>query len=228
MIVDSQYKLFIICFEKLRLCLVRVGETTHTRHDAEDVVVSGVDADLGSVGTLDSGVREDELEGGVVDAREVARSRWLVLLWLEGERVDVDTSVWGASVVLVWLDEVEVGSLTLGEAVLAVKLELSDNDWVLTPAVEVKTSLGKDEGTGIRDTRVKVGVETWLLSRWPYRGCDAGSILYTRWNVEGTSILEETRAINESTRDSGVRSTEGVDGVWKGIKGISVVEWLST
>ena len=124
MIVDSQYKLFIICFEKLRLCLVRVGETTHTRHDAEDVVVSGVDANLGSVGTLDSGVREDELEGGVVDAREVARSRWLVLLWLEGERVNVDTSVWGASVVLVWLDEVEVGTFTLREAVLAVELEL--------------------------------------------------------------------------------------------------------
>ena len=45
-----------------------------------------------------------------------------MLLGAKGEGVDVDTSVGVASVVLEGLDKVEVCSLTLREAVLAVKL----------------------------------------------------------------------------------------------------------
>jgi hypothetical protein len=60
----------------------------------------------------------------VVDAREVAGTSWLVLLWLERERVRVDTGAGGASVVLVGLDLVEVLTLLLLEAVLAVEDEL--------------------------------------------------------------------------------------------------------
>ena len=42
--------------------LVRVSQSTHTRHDTEDIVVGGVNADFGSGGTTD-GVRADnELE----------------------------------------------------------------------------------------------------------------------------------------------------------------------
>ena len=73
--------------------LVRVGKTTHARHDTEDVVVGGVDTDLGGLGARHGRVREDKLKGGVVNAREVARARRLVLLRAKGERVNVDASV---------------------------------------------------------------------------------------------------------------------------------------
>ena len=70
------------------------------------------------------------------------------------ERIQVDTGIRGTSVVLPRLNEVEVSSFALREAVLAVKLELGSDDWVLTPAVHVERSLGEDESAGIRDTGV--------------------------------------------------------------------------
>ena len=94
-------------------CLVGVSKTTHTRHNSEYVVVGGVYADLSSRGTLNSSVGKNKLKGGVVDTREIAGARWLVLFWAESERVNVDASVGGSGVALVWLDEVEVGTLTL-------------------------------------------------------------------------------------------------------------------
>ena len=51
--------------------------------------------------------------------------------------------------VLERLDEIEVSSFALTEAILTVKLKLSGNNRVLTPAVHVKGSLGKNEDTGI-------------------------------------------------------------------------------
>jgi hypothetical protein len=44
---------------------------------------------------------------------------------------------------------VEVAALTLRETVLAVELELGSYNGVLTPAVHVKSGLGKDEDTSI-------------------------------------------------------------------------------
>ena len=69
------------------------------------------------------------------------RAKEYTLIPVSGER----------GVVLVGLDNVEVRTLTLGEAVLAVKLKLGSYNRVLTPAVHVKGSLGKHEGGGIRD-----------------------------------------------------------------------------
>jgi len=135
-------------------CLVAVGETTHTGHHAEHVVVGGIDADLGGLGSGNGGVGQNKEQGGVVNAREVARARWLVLLRAQSEGVHVDTSVGVAGVVLVGLDEVEVGTLALGEAVLTVELKLGGHNGVLTPAVEVQSGLSKHEGAGIRHTRV--------------------------------------------------------------------------
>ena len=54
--------------EKLVKFLVGIRETTHTAHDAENVVVGGVHTNLGGLGTLNSGVGKHKLEGGVVDA----------------------------------------------------------------------------------------------------------------------------------------------------------------
>ena len=54
--------------------------------------------------------------------------------------------------VLVWLDNVEVGSFTLGESVLSVKLQLGGDNRVLSPAMHVKSGLSKNECSSIRDT----------------------------------------------------------------------------
>ena len=94
------------------------------------------------------------MEGGVIDAGEVAGARWLVFFWAKSEGVYVDTGVWGTSVVLVWLDKVEVGAFTFREAVLAIKLELSGDNWVFAPAVHVKRGFAEYEGTGIGYVRL--------------------------------------------------------------------------
>ena len=106
--------------------LIRVCETSHTRHDTENIVVGGIHANLGGVATGDGGGSEGELKGGVVNAGEIAGSAGLVLLGLKGERVDVDTSGGDVLVMLVGLHQVKVASLTLVEAVMAVQLELAN------------------------------------------------------------------------------------------------------
>ena len=206
--------------------LVRVGKAAHTRHDTEDVVVGRVDTDLGGLGARDGGVREDKLEGGVVNTREIARARRLVLLRAKGERVDVDARVRGAGVRLERLDEVEVGALTLREAVLAVKLELGGDDRVLAPAVHVKSRLGEDEGARIRNRRAtstNARLPTELTSRGlSVESCSIGS------NINGTGVLEETRSVDErgGVRRGRVLTTERHDGVRESIDGVGVIERL--
>ena len=99
----------------------------------------------------------------VVDAREVAGTSGLVLLGLEREGVRVDTGVGGASVVLEGLDSVEVLTLLLLEAVLAVKHKLEGvegTDGVLSEgggATDLtETEHGRTEGGG-GDEAVGVG-----------------------------------------------------------------------
>ena len=133
--------------------LVGVSKTSHATHDTENVVVGSIDANLGSLDTLNGSVGENKLKSSVVNAREVATAAGLVLLGAQGEGVHVDAGVGGGGVVLVGLHGVEVGAFTLREAVLAVKLELGGDDGVLTPAVHIERSLGEDESAGIRDTR---------------------------------------------------------------------------
>jgi hypothetical protein len=129
--------------------LIGVGKTTHTTHDTEDVVVGSIDTDLGSLGSLNCGVGKNKLEGGVINTGEVASAGRLVLLRAKGEGVHVDTLIRVAGVGLVRLDPREVGTFTLREAILAVKLELSGNNGVLAPAVKINGGLSEDEGTSI-------------------------------------------------------------------------------
>jgi len=89
--------------------------------DAEDVVV---DREHVHGGRVVGGTRGDNLDLRVIDAREVAGTGGLVLLGLEREGVRVDTGVGAATVVVVGLHLVEVLTLLLLEAVLAVKDEL--------------------------------------------------------------------------------------------------------
>jgi hypothetical protein len=218
--------------------LVRIGKTAHTRHHTQNVVIDGIDTHLGSVGTLNGGVGENKLQSCVINTREVARAGRLMLLGPQCERIQVDAGVRRTSVVLPRLDKVKVSTLTLREAILAVKLELSSDDRVLTPAMHVKRRLGKNEGTGVRDTRVgkltaaasssKVGeivrVSTVSVSM-PPRSTVAGSSV----NISGTSIVEETRTIDVRTGSvsNGVVRTERHDSIGKSIDCVSVVEWLS-
>jgi hypothetical protein len=67
--------------------------------------------------------------------------------------VHVNTFIRVTCVGLVRLDPREVGTFTLREAVLAVKLELSDDDRVLTPTMHIKGGLSENECSGIRYTR---------------------------------------------------------------------------
>jgi len=55
-----------------------------------------------------------------------------VLLGLEGKGIHVDANRGAVGVVLVGLDQVEVGTLTNREAIVAVELEESRDDGVLT------------------------------------------------------------------------------------------------
>jgi len=86
------------------MCLITIGQPAHTRHNTEDIVVNSVDTDFSSVDTLNSRVREDKLESSVVNTREIAGARWLVFFWTESERVNINTRVWAAGVVLEWLN----------------------------------------------------------------------------------------------------------------------------
>ena len=89
------------------------------------------------------------MEYGVVNAGEVATAGWLMLLGAEGEGVHIDTSIGVASVVLEGLNNVEVRSFALREAILAVELELGSDNGVLAPTVHVQSGLGKNEGTSV-------------------------------------------------------------------------------
>lgn len=88
-----------------RRCLVRLRQTAHARHDTEDVVVDGIQAEeewVCLVGVCTKITRTLSLtrtrhavkdKCGVVDAGEVARTRRLVVLGLDRKRVDVDRVV---------------------------------------------------------------------------------------------------------------------------------------
>jgi hypothetical protein len=108
----------------LLLSLVAVRQATHAGHHAEHVVVQRIHAHLGSAGTHHRVQGHRELEGRLVNAGEVARAGRLVLLGAQRKGVRVDTRGGRAAVVLVGLHAVEVRTLTLREAVLAVELEL--------------------------------------------------------------------------------------------------------
>jgi len=178
-----------------------------------------------------------------------------VLLRSQGKGVHVDTLIRASGVCLVRLDPREVGSFALREAVLAVKLELSGDDGVLAPAVEVQRGLSHNESTGIRHGGVivvavgqilegsknsgvnskigvlgnrdttHVGLIVRILGTVPVSSESSGDII-----VKSTSIIKETTGINVSTGISsdGSGASESVDSVGESINGVSVVEGLGT
>ena len=199
---------------KQLICLIAVCDTGHTGHDSQNVVVDSVDANLSGGGTGNSGRRKNKLKNGIVNSGEIACTTGLVLFGAKGEGVNVDTSVRGTGVVLVRLDNIEVCSLTLRESVLAVKLELTGDNRVLTPAVEVEGSLGKNECSGIRHSGHTNGIESGVVT--------SGS------GSSGTLLLEHIGVDEACGTSCGINTSEGLVGVRKSINGIGVVERLST
>jgi hypothetical protein len=206
-------------------------QASHTTHHTKNVVIHGIHANLGSVSSLNGGVGENKLKGSVINTRKVARAGRLVFLGSQCEGIQVDTGIRGTSVVLPRLNEVEVSSFALREAVLAVKLELGSDDWVLTPAVHVERSLGEDESAGIRDTRssrssTEVG-KVVLSSR--VRTVPPRSARGSR-EVGGAGVSEEAGGadVRSGGVGDGVVRAESHDSVGQGIDSIGVVEGLST
>jgi len=99
--------------------------------------------------------------------------------------------------------------------------------------MHVKRGLGKNESTGIRDTRVLDSGETkfgGIICCVTRTGISSPPLASCGVNVGGTSIIEKTVGIDERLRSlsNGFGSSERVDGIGKSINGISVVEGLGT
>jgi hypothetical protein len=211
-------------------CLIAIRQPSHTRHDTENVVIGSIDTNLSSLGALNGGVRENKLKGSIVNAGEVARSAWLMLLWSQGKGVHIDTGVRSASVVLVRLDKIEVSTLTLREAILAVKLELSGDNRVLTPAVKSERSLSEDESSGIRYSGFKyIGTGTIRTSALVKIRLTVIPPVSTS-DIGCTGVIKETRSIDKGASgiSNRIRSTKRMDSVGKGINRIGIVKRLST
>ena len=154
-----------------------------------------------------------------------------MLFGAKGEGIQVDTGIGGAGVVLPRLNEVEVGAFALREAVLAVELQLGSDNGVLTPAVHVKSGLGKNEGAGIRESGLllvavdtEVGTVVGAGSGSPEVSSAASG---SGGDVIGAGLGEEAAGIDDTVGTGHrVRAAEGVDGVGKSIHGVGVVEGL--
>jgi len=97
--------------------------TSHAAHHAQHIEVGGIHADRRRQVGANSVVGHGQEQRGVVDTRQVTRARRLVLLRLEGKRVNVDADSGDVGVVLIRLNQVEVVAVANLEAVVTVELE---------------------------------------------------------------------------------------------------------
>ena len=123
------------------------------------------------------------------------------------------------------LDPREVTAFTLGEAILAVKLQLGCDHGVDTPAMHVQRCLRQHKCTGVRHGGARTaGIEVRgrVRSAAP-ASCDGVG------SGSGTGHLEETTCVNVLvvTTDR-LGSAERVDSVGKGVNRVGVVEGLGT
>jgi len=160
------------------------------------------------------------LECGVVNSGEIARAAGLLLFRLQGEGIHVDTSVGCAGVALEGLDNVEVRTLTLREAVLAVELELGSHNGVLAPTVHIEGGLGKNEGSGIRDSG--------LCDSTVVKSCPAISLNAGLLEINGGGVVEKTAGKHEVVGGNLCGTTESEGCIGESINSISVVEGLGT
>ena len=130
--------------------------------------------------------------------------------------------------VLEGLNNVEVRTLSLGDSVLTVELQLGSDDRVLTPAVEVEGSLSKHECAGIRQGRACGGIITSVENTASSVPVLVGIHVTARHGISGTGHLEDTSR-NEGVGTRGLSgASEDVDRGRESINGIGVVEGLGT
>jgi hypothetical protein len=153
-----------------------------------------------------------------------------VFLWPKGKRVHVDASVGGTGVVLEGLDDVKVRTFSLRDSVLAVKLELSGDDGVLTPAVHVEGSLSEDECARIRDKGAGIGLTGTSIKDLVV----PTTSVVSEGSVGGHKAIKSTGHLENTSRDEGVGTrglgltTEDGDRGRESINGIGVVEGLGS
>ena len=130
--------------------------------------------------------------------------------------------------VLEGLNNVEVRTLSLGDSVLTVELQLGSDDRVLTPAVEVEGSLSKNEGSGIGQGRARGGRAVLVENTGSGVPVLVGVHCTARHGIGGTGHLEDT-STNEGVGARGLSgASEDVDRGRESINGIGVVERLGT
>lgn len=54
------------------MLLIGISQPSHTGHDSQHVIIGGIHTNLSSLGAFNSGIRQDQLECGVINTREVA------------------------------------------------------------------------------------------------------------------------------------------------------------
>ena len=111
--------------------LIGICQPSHTAHDTQHVVVSGIHTHGGGEVGAHSVGRHSQQQRGVVDTRQVARAAGLVLLRVECKGIHVDTHGRDVGVVLVRLHPVEVVAVALLEPIMAVELDLGHDGRVL-------------------------------------------------------------------------------------------------
>ena len=103
---------------------------------------------------------EVKVKGTVIDSRHVTGATWLVFFGLEAERVNINAGSWDVSVVLVWLDKIEVATITFREAIVAVKLDLASEDRVHA-TVKERSASGVDKAVPTGNTKRFVVASPW-------------------------------------------------------------------
>lgn len=81
-----------------------------------------------------------------------------MLFGLQRKRIHVNSRSRNVGVVLVRLNKIEVRAKTLGETIVAVKLELSTDDWVSAGALGSKTGVVSTSGSLVVIGKVDGGV----------------------------------------------------------------------
>ena len=189
--------------------LVAVGQTTHAAHHAQHVVVQRIHADLRSASAHNRVDGDRQLEGRLVNAREVARAARLVLLGAQGEGVHVDTRRRAAAVVLEGLHLVEVGALTLSETVLSVELQLGNLHGVLALAA------GSGVEDDLREQVVNTRLELVQALEIASLGTDQRRVLRHALSEEGSGVrgvgaqvrgLRRRRVLREQRHDQTLRA----------------------
>ena len=122
----------------------------------------------------------------VVNSREVAGTRWLVLFWLKRKGVRVDTWHWGTGVVVERLDLVEVLTTLLLESVLTIQDQLEGSQWTNEVFIPLSRTFGGSQqwrtDRGWRDKAVRgrnsgnVGTDNnWGAGEVPQVGTDVSA-----------------------------------------------------